>query len=300
MIQCRRLGYLVLETPDLDRMAQYYEQVLGLCVVGRNAQEFYLTTRVGQTALHVKKGAAARCTGLSFEVSPALDTDAIRKELEELGLVTQNRSDVVPGVAQALSFTEPMGLNVDIFTRWQPAPAAGTNGVAPLKLGHAAFIVEDPKKLSVFYGERLGFRASDWVEEFFVFMRCGPDHHTVNFLHGDDNRIHHCAFEMKDSAHLIESCDILGQHKVPIIWGPVRHGPGHNVATYHIAPDGLIVELFAELDRMSDEELGYFDPRPWHEDLPQRPKIWPGKQRRDFWGPPIPADFLKAGSSLVR
>ena len=21
-------------------------------------------------------------------------------------------------------------------------------------------------------------------------------------------------------------------------------------------------------------ELGYFDPRPWHEDLPQRPKVW--------------------------
>jgi len=23
-----------------------------------------------------------------------------------------------------------------------------------------------------------------------------------------------------------------------------------------------------------DEELGYFDPRPWHQDRPQRPKVW--------------------------
>jgi hypothetical protein len=25
---------------------------------------------------------------------------------------------------------------------------------------------------------------------------------------------------------------------------------------------------------MHDEELGYFEPRPWHQDRPQRPKVW--------------------------
>jgi hypothetical protein len=29
-----------------------------------------------------------------------------------------------------------------------------------------------------------------------------------------------------------------------------------------------------ELDQVLDEELGYFDPRPWHSDRPQRPKVW--------------------------
>ena len=37
---------------------------------------------------------------------------------------------------------------------------------------------------------------------------------------------------------------------------------------------------------MKDEELGYFEPRPWHHDAPQRPKVWRGKNSRSVWGPP--------------
>ena len=97
---------------------------------------------------------------------------------------------------------------------------------------------------------------------------------------------------MKDTPHLIATCDLLGASNVHILWGPVRHGPGHNVATYHRAPDGHMIEFFSELDRMTDERLGYFDPRPWHEDVPQRPKVWGGNQRRDVWGPSPPPNFL--------
>ena len=41
---------------------------------------------------------------------------------------------------------------------------------------------------------------------------------------------------------------------------------------------------------MKDEELGYFEPRPWHRDAPQRPKRWtPGKT--NVWGPSPEEDF---------
>jgi catechol 2,3-dioxygenase-like lactoylglutathione lyase family enzyme len=45
-------------------------------------------------------------------------------------------------------------------------------GVGPLKLGHVAFIVEDARTMTEFYQNVLGFRVSDWVEDFFSFMRC--------------------------------------------------------------------------------------------------------------------------------
>jgi hypothetical protein len=35
-----------------------------------------------------------------------------------------------------------------------------------------------------------------------------------------------------------------------------------------------IVEFYAELEQMKSEELGYFEPRRWHEDRPQQPKVW--------------------------
>ena len=46
---------------------------------------------------------------------------------------------------------------------------------------------------------------------------------------------------------------------------------------------------------MKDEALGYFDPRPWHKDHPQRPKVWPrGEGSLYVWGPPPTPDFRRA------
>lgn len=166
-----------------------------------------------------------------------------------------------------------------------------TAGVAPLKLGHVAFFTPDPDKLGKFYQRFLGFRVSDWIEDFFLFMRCNADHHAVNFLRGDKPRMHHIAFELKDVAHIANSCDVLAKNGIPIVWGPIRLGPGHNIATFHREHDGQMVEFYTELDQMKDEALGYFDPRPWHRDAVQRPKVW--KLVDDpIWGPPPPPGFL--------
>ena len=54
-----------------------------------------------------------------------------------------------------------------------------------------------------------------------------------------------------------------------------------------------MVEFFFELDLMKDEDLGYFEPRPWHHDTPQRPKVWP-RNSTTVWGPPPLPDFLRA------
>ena len=82
-----------------------------------------------------------------------------------------------------------------------------------------------------------------------------------------------------------KACDHLLRHHIPLLWRPGRHGAGHNIFTYHHDPDEQIVELFTELDIMLDEDLGYFEPRPWHEDFPQRPKVWKDSPRAvNHWG----------------
>jgi hypothetical protein len=110
--------------------------------------------------------------------------------------------------------------------------------------------------------------------------------------------MHHVAFELRDFSHMQNACDLLAQRNIPILWGPVRHGPGHNIAIYHRTPDDQLIELFCELDRMLDEELGYFEPRPWHRDTPQRPKTWKTGPDTNIWGPlPLP-DFHRGAAVL--
>ena len=81
------------------------------------------------------------------------------------------------------------------------------------------------------------------------------------------------------------ACDFLSKKDIRLVWGPGRHGIGHNIFTYHRNPDHQITELFTQLDMMLDEDLGYFEPRPWHRDKPQRPKVWtPGPECRELLG----------------
>ena len=293
MIQVTRIGHATLETPDLDRQIDYFTDVVGLVPAERQNGRAFLATKLGDLAVVLEKGTDAKCARISFQAAAATDFDHLRRGLEAEGVRCDMRSDPCPGIPRALTFADPKGTIVEVFTTATPFPRKPAAGVGPIKLGHLAFSVAEPKAFADFYGRVLGFRVSDWIEDWFVFLRCGPDHHTINFVQGKTTRMHHIAFELKDWAQVQNACDFLGGRNIPIIWGPGRHGPGHNIFTYHRNPDDQIVELFTELDKMLDESLGYFDPRPWHRDRPQRPKVWEPGAPRDIWGPPPTPDYLR-------
>ncbi|GAY07989.1 VOC family protein [Pseudonocardia sp. N23] len=123
------------------------------------------------------------------------------------------------------------------------------------------------------YQDLLGFRWSDTVGDFFVFLRCNADHHAANFMASAKfSGMHHVAYEMRDPNHLIGMLDHLAKHGYRLHWGPGRHGPGHNLVTYHRDPDGNVVELFTQIDVVHDEAKGYGEPRPWHEEYPMYPR----------------------------
>ena len=55
----------------------------------------------------------------------------------------------------------------------------------------------------------------------------------------------------------------------------------------------LVIEDQEELNQTKDEELRYFDPRPWHHDTPQRPKTWDLAIAANLWDLPPTPDFLR-------
>ena len=197
-------------------------------------------------------------------------------------------------------FADPKGTTIELFSDLDHAAACEvSHGVAPTKLGHVAFGVPDARTMTDFYVEQLGFRVSDWLEDFFVFLRCGSDHHTANFRTAPVTAMAHIAFELIDWGHVRTACDTLGQHKRTILWGPLRHGIGHNIAVYHRDPDGNVIEFYTEMDQMKDEALGYFDPRPWHTDSPQRPKVWDRESGPMTWGVPPRPEYVQGRSTPV-
>jgi catechol 2,3-dioxygenase-like lactoylglutathione lyase family enzyme len=292
MVKVRRIGHATFDTPDLQRMIDYYTEVMGLVLAERDKDRAFLVTKIGQLAVELNKGDAEGCATLSFEVAPDSDFGALARELEKDGIKSELRNDSVPGMGPALTFRDQKGTGIALFREWNYlGKHLPHHGVGPLKFGHIAWAVDDPQKAADFYAKVLGFKVSDWIDDWFVFMRCNADHHTVNFARGPQTKMHHIAFELKDFIHMQNACELFGQRQIPILWGPVRHGPGHNIAVYHRNPDDQLIEFFCDLDRMLDEDLGYFEPRPWHRDTPQRPKTWRGADGYDIWGPPPLPDF---------
>ena len=293
MIKAKRFGHVTLETSDIERQIDYFTEVAGLVVAERENGRAYLATKLGDLVVQLETGEEACCRRLAFQVAPELDFNDIRSGIEAEGLHCQSRNDPAPGIAQMLSFEDPKGTVCEIFAAQTPickpqaSPALDRSSSA---IWPSSFRTRS--NFADFYSRVLGFRVSDWIEDWFVFMRCGPDHHTINFVRGKRTQMHHVAFELKDWPQVQAACDFLGGKKIPIIWGPGRHGPGHNIYTYHRNPDDQIIEMFAELDKMLDENLGYFEPRPWHRDHPQVPKVW-GPLPTDIWGPPPTAEYVR-------
>ena len=88
-------------------------------------------------------------------------------------------------MSKSLAFEDIKGTTIELITDWKfLTPNQSVGGVAPFKFGHVAFVVPDVQAIADFYERILGFRVSDWIEDIFVFMRCNPDHHTVNFVKG--------------------------------------------------------------------------------------------------------------------
>ena len=142
----------------------------------------------------------------------------------------ERRHGITPGIAEAIAFTDPKGTLIEIFSEYVfPAEDRNQTGIMPLKLGHVAYRVNDVQKVVSFYTDVLGFRVSDWHGDTFAFMRCGPDHHSVNFVFDEVPQLHHIAFEVKDWAEISKGLRMARQERHPPGLGarPPHHRAQH-------------------------------------------------------------------------
>jgi catechol-2,3-dioxygenase len=273
-IRVSKLGYVGFETPDVDRLVEYYTKVLDFTLVDSSPDGAFLTTGTDHHCVVVTRGGSKARAVVGYEVWE--DLDAAEARLKEAGYETQRRSDIGPGTPDVLVLEEPgTGIPLHLMTAQDPSGVAGYTPMRPTKLGHVAAYTPALDPMQSFYQDLLGFRWSDTVGDFFVFLRCNADHHAANFMASTKYEgMHHVAYEMRDPNHLIGMLDHLAKNGYRLHWGPGRHGPGHNLFTYHRDPDGNVIELFTQIDVVHDEAKGYWEPRPWHEEFPMYPKTW--------------------------
>ncbi|WP_242140944.1 VOC family protein [Sphingomonas sp. TREG-RG-20F-R18-01] len=270
-----RLAYVDLATPSLDDARAYYDGVLGATTVQQTGDAAYLSLGLDHHNIALRKGDRPGLTAIGLQVGPGVELPDLQRRIAEMGLRVESKSDARPGVPRLLEVTDLGGHTFQLLPEIAAAgPGFSGRGVDPVRVGHVAILTTDASAVLGFLTNGLGFSTTDWFEDFVTFVTCNRDHHVLNVIQAPFATLHHLAFQLEGRDHQFRAADHLAREKVPTLWGPSRHTAGHNVASYHHGADSAVIELYNDMD-VFIPEMGMCEPRPWHGDLPQRPKHWP-------------------------
>lgn len=138
------------------------------------------------------------------------------------------------------------------------AESTTTTPIQIKKLGHIVLTVRDIERSRRFWEQIMGFKVSDVNERGMVFLRCGPDHHTVALAEATGGGdlpaqgqvgFNHAAFEVGSVAELFEIRDFLRASGVTVLYEG-RRGPGSNPGVEFLDPDGYQFEIYAAMDQI--------------------------------------------------
>jgi catechol 2,3-dioxygenase len=123
-----------------------------------------------------------------------------------------------------------------------------------------------------FFTDLLGFRLSDSTD-MMDFIRCCADHHSVAFARGNGPSLNHMAYEVSNIDGLMRGAGRVKASGFNIEWGVGRHGPGDNVFSYFVEPNGFVVEYTTEVEQVDEATFVAHDANYWRE-FPMRPCRW--------------------------
>jgi catechol 2,3-dioxygenase-like lactoylglutathione lyase family enzyme len=148
----------------------------------------------------------------------------------------------------------------------------------PTKISHVVLNSAKTDDQVPFFIDVLGFKLSD-TSHMMEFLRCSADHHSVAIFRANGPSLNHVAYELPNIDGLMRGTGRLKKNGFDIEWGIGRHGPGSNVFSYFIEPNGFVAEYTTELDQLDEASH-----------VPQGPDYWdkvsPTPDRWGTAGPP--------------
>jgi catechol 2,3-dioxygenase len=261
------VGHVAIRTPEIDACVTQATQVMGLTESARAGDGVFLTAGLTHHALHYIEGDAAGADHIGLEASDTEALDIIRQRLIAADVPILSAPDDAM-FEDGFQFVAPGGFTFEVYTGMERDPTAvqaiqyatQTNpGVRPNRFGHVTLRVAETTPLAEFLQEILDFRISDAIAGGY-FLRCNVEHHGLGVMPGP-GELHHHAWEVQSIADLGRIGDRVHEHGQYLLWGPVRHGVGNNIAAYFADPCGAVVEYYCDMQKIYNE--GTFEPLVW-------------------------------------
>lgn len=163
------------------------------------------------------------------------------------------------------------------------APAVFGAPRPPRRLGHLVIGTPDLRATRDLLVDGIGCKVSDEYDGIIHFLRCSTDHHNIALVHSPVPILQHYSWECDDLDHVGYSATALYRSD-PIrhAWGIGRHFAGSNFYWYLRDPAGSFLELYSDMDRITDDAA-------W-EDRGRTPMSL--EHSVNAWGPNLPTEFV--------
>ena len=244
------LHHLQLQSSDPARLAEFYGDAMDM-KLQRLGEDQWICEGPLRRMLFVR-GQNKKLGYAGFACRDAAGVAAIRARAEEGNIEVLSSPSPLFG-PEAFAVRDPDG-SLIVFGLAKPDQA--TNGLrGPLQ--HLTLASKDPVAMERFYVNQLGFLTSDYVRDGdgmirACWMRSNHEHHTLACFRHSKQGIDHHSYEAGDWSVIKDWCDRMGSRRIPLVWGPGRHGPGNNLFVFIEDPDTNWIEISAELEVMYD------------------------------------------------
>jgi catechol 2,3-dioxygenase-like lactoylglutathione lyase family enzyme len=243
-----RLHHIKITSDQPHLLLDFYQRVLESDIQELSDGLWHLAG--GERALLVGRG---QRNGLGFSAF-AIDDPARVAALQDY--VTTQGINVQPSPTplfgeEAFAVSDADGNTLAFGT---PIDTTARTDRLPARLQHS--VVGTPNLQSLIdFRLSLGFVLSDEVKDddgnlTAVFLRSDEEHHSQAMFHTKDPKFDHYSMETTSWNDIRDWADHLGSMRIPLSWGPGRHGPGNNLFFMVADADGNMVELSAEIELM--------------------------------------------------
>lgn len=249
-----------LGVQDLLQAREFYSRHWGLEEVEHDADRVYLGAGCPEGhILRLRREGAPRVDSVSLAVTTPAEVD---RYAERVAAHSQSKLISEPGVRQdfgagyGFRFFDCDGRVVELAAdvALRPFREVEPGEARPRKISHVVFNTQDLARTRLFYEETLGFKVSDWIEDFFCFMRTGSTHHLVAFARSDNISLNHVSFEMLGLDEFMRATGSMMRQGYSVLWGPGRHAAGGNTFSYFQDPGtGFVMEYTTALQEIDDD-----------------------------------------------
>jgi catechol 2,3-dioxygenase len=238
------LHHLCRATPEPERLARFYGELLG-DKVERIGEGGWLVSGPGRR-LVVSRGEKGAVPYFALQVKERGRLQNLRKGLEKTLALEPSPSPIFGGDAFAVA--DPDGRRIVLGLAGPDArDSAG-------RLQHFVCASTRLETVLEFYRDVLGLQESDRVLEdealAAVFLRSDPEHHSFAAFRAPESRADHHCYETRSWNDIRDWADRMASLRIPLWWGPGRHGPGNNLFFMIEDPEGHKIEFSAELEQL--------------------------------------------------